>query len=68
MEETLATDTGRLVWKDNERGLHVSLEVLDDTYSATGVTVESALEVLVMELAETLERVMLERGAAEPTT
>jgi len=52
---------GRLLWRENERGLHVSLKVLDDTYSATGVTPESALEVLALELADTLERLLGER-------
>ena len=39
----------------------MSLKVLDDTYSATGVTPESALEVLALELADTLERLLGER-------
>jgi hypothetical protein len=59
-------EEGRLVWKENERGLHLSLKVLDETYSATGVTVESVLEVLVLELADTLERVLRERAELSP--
>jgi hypothetical protein len=48
----------RLEWKENERGLHLSLKILDETYSATGITVESALEVLVLALADTVERIL----------
>lgn len=59
------TDDGRLVWKENERGLHLSLQVLEDTYSATGITIESALEVLVLELADTLERHLIDARERE---
>lgn len=49
-------DDERLLWQENERGLHLSLRVSGDTYSATGVTIESVLEVMILELADTLER------------
>lgn len=49
-------DDERLLWRENDRGLHLSLRVLDETYSATGITIESVLEVMVSELADTLER------------
>jgi hypothetical protein len=55
-------DDGRLVWKENERGLHLSIEILGERYSATGITAESALEVLVLELADTLERHLRDAG------
>jgi hypothetical protein len=59
----VADEGGRLTWNENERGLHLTLRILDETYSATGVTMESALEVMVLALADTLERLLaLERG------
>ena len=61
----MTEDRLRLVWNENERGLHLSLQILDETYSATGVTVESALEVMVLALAETLERHLAEERARE---
>jgi hypothetical protein len=51
-------ESDRLVWRENERGLHLSIEVLSDKYSATGITVQSVLEVLVLELADTLGQYM----------
>jgi hypothetical protein len=65
----VADEGGRLTWTENERGLHLTLRILDETYSATGVTMESALEVMVLALADTLERHLAhERGgdAASP--
>lgn len=51
-------ESQRLVWRENERGLHLSVEVLTDKYSATGITVQSVLEVLVLELADSLGQYM----------
>jgi hypothetical protein len=56
-------DDKRLLWRENERGIHLSLSILEDTYSATGITIESVLEVMVSELADTLER--LGRASAD---
>jgi hypothetical protein len=58
-------EEGRLFWQENDRGLHLSLNVLDETYSATGITMESALEVLVLELADTIERLLLRERARQ---
>lgn len=59
-------DIERLVWQENERGLHLRLQVLEAAYSATGVSIETALEVLVLELADALEEQMLLVEAAGP--
>lgn len=58
--------TDRLVWKENERGLHLSLAVLNDTFSATGITTQSVLEVMVLELADSLAHQMEHSQASPP--
>lgn len=61
-------DIKRLMWQENERGLHLRLQVLGDTYSASGVSLETTLEVLVLELADALEEQMRLVEAAGLTT
>ena len=50
----MSAELERIVWEEHERGWHVTIAVRELTYSATGATRESALEALVLALADSL--------------
>jgi hypothetical protein len=51
-------EMNRIHWEDDERGWHITIQIRDSTYSATGVTPESVLETLVLALADSIEKYM----------
>lgn len=52
------TELGRIQWEEYDRGWHITIQILDHTYSATGITEDSVLETLVLALSDSIEKYM----------